>query len=48
MTLYEVLALLHILAAITWVGGGLAINVLSSRIHRAGGPAVAAFTRQAE
>jgi uncharacterized membrane protein len=46
MTLYDVLLLFHILAAIIWVGGALAINILGTRMQRAGGPAAAAFAQQ--
>ena len=49
MTLYEVLRFFHILAAITWVGGNLTVNILGSKMQRAGGAeAGAAFMRQVE
>lgn len=35
MSLYEWLKFLHILAAITWVGGGLLLQILGSRLARA-------------
>jgi len=37
--LYDWLLLIHILAAITWVGGAITINILASRIQRAGNAA---------
>jgi uncharacterized membrane protein len=46
MTLYEVLLLAHILAAIFWVGGALAVNLLGARMQRAEAVALAAFARQ--
>jgi uncharacterized membrane protein len=47
MTLYEVLLLLHIVAAIIWVGGGIATNVLGARLMGAGdATAMAGFARQ--
>jgi uncharacterized membrane protein len=48
MTLYEVLLFFHILAAIAWIGGGIAINVIGSRIVRSDPSSVAAITRQIE
>lgn len=48
MTLYDVLLFFHILAAITWLGGGLTVNILGSRIQHAKGAEGAAFIRQTE
>lgn len=48
MTLYDVLLLFHILAAITWVGGAVTLNLLGTRIQRAGGTALAEYVRQTE
>lgn len=38
MELYDWLLLIHILAAITWVGGAITLNMLATRIRRAGTP----------
>jgi uncharacterized membrane protein len=35
-TLYNWLLLLHVLAAITWVGGNIGLQILGTRIYRAG------------
>jgi uncharacterized membrane protein len=35
-TLYNWLKFFHVLAAITWVGGAIALQVLGTRIYRAG------------
>jgi uncharacterized membrane protein len=44
--LYEWLLLFHILAAITWVGGGITINILSIRMMRSEDPShIAALIR---
>jgi hypothetical protein len=48
MSLYDVLLLFHILAAIAWVGGAVTLNVLGTRIQRAGGTALAEYVRQTE
>ena len=49
MTGYEILVLLHILAAITWVGGAITLNVVAVRMVRAGdGPRVLDFTKTQE
>lgn len=36
MTLYEVLLFIHIVAASVWVGGGIMLTFVSSRIQRTG------------
>jgi uncharacterized membrane protein len=47
--LYDWLLLIHILAAIAWVGGATTINILATRIRRAGTPEdLVAFTGLAE
>lgn len=44
-TLYDWLLLLHIVAAMTWVGGGVLLGVLATRVVRERDPdAVARFT----
>jgi uncharacterized membrane protein len=48
MELYEVLLLFHILAAITWVGGAVSINILGARMQRGEAIALAEFARQTE
>ncbi len=49
MQLYDWLLLGHILAAITWVGGAIAMQIVGARLYRAESPeAVAAFARTAE
>ena len=49
MELYDWLLLIHILAAIAWVGGATTINILATRIRRAGTPEdLVAFTGLAE
>jgi hypothetical protein len=48
VTLYEWLLLGHVMAAITWVGGGIAINVIGTRMLRAEPSSMAALTRQIE
>jgi uncharacterized membrane protein len=35
LTTYNVLKTLHVLAAVTWVGGALAFNILATRLRRA-------------
>jgi uncharacterized membrane protein len=48
-TIYLLLKYLHILAAIVWVGGMVALTVLNTRLAAAGDPAVrAALGRQSE
>ena len=49
MTLYEVLVFVHVLMAVVWVGGDVAIQVLALRATRSTEPArVAAFSADAE
>jgi uncharacterized membrane protein len=49
MTLYEVLLLFHILAAITWVGGAITINIVVTRIQSSGDQAaLGGIVRQIE
>ena len=49
MELYDWLLLGHILSAITWVGGAIAMQVVGGRLYRAeSAEAVAAFARTAE
>lgn len=49
MTYREVLLLIHILAAITWLGGGIMAQILAFRIVRSGDPArTVAFSRDME
>ena len=49
MSLYEFLLFVHILMAVTWVGGGIAIQVLAIRATRAKDPArTASLTADAE
>jgi uncharacterized membrane protein len=38
MTSYEAWLLVHILAAIVWIGGAIALNVLATRVQAAGDP----------
>jgi uncharacterized membrane protein len=47
--MYDVLKFLHVLTAIVWVGGGLALNFLGTRLVAAGtSTEIAGFTRQVE
>jgi uncharacterized membrane protein len=46
VTLYEALLLLHIVAAIVWVGGAITIDILATRVIRVGGGVVAEFIQQ--
>jgi uncharacterized membrane protein len=49
MSLYEFLLFVHILMAVTWVGGGIAIQVLANRATRAKDPVrTAAVSADAE
>jgi uncharacterized membrane protein len=49
VSVYEVLLLLHIIAAITWVGGAIMINFLATQIRRAGDETMlTVFLRQTE
>ena len=46
---YTILKTFHVLFAVIWVGGGLAINVLGTRAARSDdGPRMATFAREAE
>jgi uncharacterized membrane protein len=46
---YVILKSLHVLAAVTWVGGAIAVNVLGTRISKSNQPAVMArFAGEAE
>ena len=46
---YDVYLLLHVVAAIVWLGGGLALSILGTRIAKANDPArMVAFARDAE
>lgn len=48
MTTYELLKTVHILAVVAWVGGGLAVNILGTRIAATGDTGrVIAFSREA-
>ena len=48
LDLYAVLKTVHVLAAVTWVGGSLTTNLLGTRIAGANdGPRMAAFSRDA-
>lgn len=45
--MYEFLLFVHVLAAVIWVGGGFALNVLGTRLVKAANPdAIAGFARQ--
>lgn len=47
--MYEFLLFLHVLAAVIWVGGGFALNVVGTRLVGASNPdAMAGFARQVE
>lgn len=47
--MYKFLLFLHVAAAVIWVGGGFALNVLGNRMAKASGAdAMAAFARQVE
>lgn len=47
LTTYNVLKTLHVLAAVTWVGGALAFNILATRLRRANDPrALAGVARE--
>ena len=47
--MYDFLKFLHVLAAVVWVGGGLALNFLGTRLATAGTSAeIAGFARQLE
>lgn len=49
MSLYEGLLAVHILAAVVWVGGGTALQIMGTRIRATGdGAAMAMFSHQAE
>lgn len=49
LSLYTVLLAVHILAAVTWVGGALALQILGTRLQRANEPLrLAGFARDAE
>lgn len=49
MTLYEFLVLIHVLMAIVWVGGGIALQVFALRATRSNDSArVAGFSADAE
>ena len=49
LSLYTVLLAVHIIAAIVWVGGGLALQILGTRLQRANEPVrLAAFARDVE
>ena len=49
MQVYDWLLLGHILAAIAWVGGAIAMQVVGARLYRAeSAEAIAAFSRTAE
>lgn len=47
--MYDVWKFLHVLTAVIWVGGGLTLNFLGTRLVAAGTPAeIAGFARQVE
>lgn len=47
--MYEFLLFLHVLTAVVWVGGGLALNFLGTRLVAAGNSVeIAGFARQIE
>jgi hypothetical protein len=47
--LYEFLLFVHVLAAVIWVGGGIALNIVGTRLANASGPeAMSGFARQVE
>jgi uncharacterized membrane protein len=49
VTGYEILVLLHVLAAITWVGGAITITLLAAQMERSDDPTVVAvYLRQTE
>jgi uncharacterized membrane protein len=49
MPLYDLLLLIHILAALTWVGGSVMLTVLGARVVRSGDPGrIVAFTKDSE
>ena len=46
---YVILKSLHVLAAVTWVGGAIGQNVMATRLRKtAEGPAMSSFAREAE
>jgi uncharacterized membrane protein len=46
---YIILKSLHVMAAVTWVGGALTQNVLATRLKKANdGPLMSGFAREAE
>ncbi len=49
LTTYDLLKTVHVLAAVIWVGGGLTLNLLGTRIVKAhDAPRMLGFTRDAE
>jgi len=47
--MYELLLFLHVLTAVVWVGGGIALNFIGTRLIAAGTTAeIAGFARQLE
>ena len=47
--MYELLLFLHVLTAVVWVGGGIALNLIGTRLIAAGTAAeIAGFARQLE
>ena len=47
--MYELLLFLHVLTAVVWVGGGIALNFIGTRLIAAGTAAeIGGFTRQLE
>lgn len=45
--MYDFLLFVHVLAAVIWVGGGFALNVVGTRLVNASNPdAIAGFARQ--
>jgi uncharacterized membrane protein len=46
---YNILKALHVLLAVTWVGGAIVINILGTRLSKADNPvALAAFAKETE
>jgi uncharacterized membrane protein len=46
---YTILKFVHVLAAVVWVGGGVAANIQGTRIRHSGdGPRLAGFARDTE
>jgi len=45
---YTILKLIHVLAAVIWVGGAVTVNIIGTRAIRSGEGAHTAFARDTE